>query len=140
MCGRLVIPEIENTTGLMIALILNQFIYILFTVWMAAHHAKLIEQHKRIYHGWWGVLAVAVAGLFWFINPWLVPVQVAWRALLFSPLLNLARQLPASYFPSTPKSIIDKIEIRLFKNNFKTRTVVYLTLLIIFEVILWVKH
>lgn len=120
-------------------IVINQFIYILFTGWMALHHSHLIAQQKRIRHALWGLLAIGVAGLFWFINPWLVPVQIAWRALLFSPLLNLARQLPISYTSPTSTSIIDKIERRLFKNNFKIRTVVYGIVLVIFEVILWVK-
>lgn len=125
----------------MVVVIINKLLYLAFTIWMAWYHSKLIKQNKPIKHGWWGLLAVAVAGVFALINVWYFPVLIMERALFFSPFLNQFRGLPFWKWSTTTTSIIDKWEQKIFK-TFRTRTIVYAILIIIFEVILlWqLKH
>lgn len=119
---------------------INQALYIGITVLIAWYHSTRFKKHKTISHFWWGLWAVLIALLFAFINPWYFPVMISWRAVLFSPVLNKFRGHALSYMSPYPVSIIDKLERRLFK-NFTTRTVVYVTLLITFEVfLLWGTH
>jgi hypothetical protein len=117
------------------ALVINQLIYLAITLGMAFWHFRLIKSNKPIKHGWWSLLAVAVAGLFGLIDWLYIPVMLMIRALVFSPALSLWRGLPITYASLTSTSIIDKIERKVFR-TWGHKMGVYLGVFILLELTL----
>jgi len=120
----------------MISSLINQGIYILFTIGMSYYHSRLIKNGKPIKHGYWALAAIGAAALFAFISIWYVPVMIIWRMILFSPFLAKFRGLPWSYSSPTSTSIIDKIERKIFP-SFSVKIQWYFGLLFIAEILLY---
>lgn len=96
------------------SILINNLIYLAFTISMAIYHSTLIKKGEVIKHGWWTLLAVVIAGLFGLINWLYVPTFIMMRALVFSPMLAIFRHLPLNYTSLTSTSIIDKLERKVF--------------------------
>lgn len=100
-------------------MILAQAAYAVFCIAFAYFNYYLIEKKgKRIYHFWNGLLhlssAVTAAHLF----NWQMGICILLVARLFFDVsLNLFRRLPIDYVSPKPKSVIDKIEKRIFGND-----------------------
>lgn len=108
----------------MSALIINQLLYLAFTIGMAYYHSRLIKKNKPIKHGWWALAAIGVAGLFGLINWLYIPIMLMMRALVFSPILSKFRGLRWDYLSRSTGSVLDRIEAKIFR-TFKIKTVVY---------------
>lgn len=103
----------------------------LANVWIDAYR---IMKHKQIAHGInFGAYALFVAFLCW-VTHWDVGVITLFcvsafcnRNLSFDIPLNIRRRLPWDYVTKAkpPKSILDRIEIRLFGYNGKAPVFVY---------------
>lgn len=119
----------------MSSLIINQLLYLAFTLSMAIYHSTLIKKGKVIKHGWWAFLAVGIAALFGLINWLYVPTFIMMRALVFSPALALFRHLPLNYTSLTSTSIIDKLERKVFR-TWGHKMGVYLGVFILLELTL----
>jgi hypothetical protein len=110
----------------MISYLLAQLILASFNLLNAVHDANRIRLHKRIYHGLnFGVYVLLVAFLCWKAH-WNIGVITLFcvsafcnRQLSFDVPLNRFRGLKWDYvsLAKPPKSILDRIEIRLFGYN-----------------------
>lgn len=118
----------------MITYLLAQLILSSFNLLNAVHDANRIRLYKRIYHGLnFGVYALLVALLCWKAH-WNAGVITLFcvssfcnRQLSFDIPLNLRRGLQWDYVTKAdpPKSILDRIEIRLFGRNGRAPFLVY---------------
>lgn len=117
------------------ALVINQLIYLAFTIGMAYYHSRLIKDNNPIRHGVWAAIAVAVACLFGLINWLYIPTLIMLRVLVFSPALAFFRCLPLNYTSLTSTSIIDKLERKLFK-SWGDKMAVYFAIFLFFELTL----
>lgn len=106
--------------------------YGLFCVAFAKLNAVLIKANKRIYHGLNGLLHLAAAVAGWYFFDWKIGLAILFVArLVFDTSLNLFRGLPLSYVPRAPKSIVDKVEKKIFKNEGLVPKIVYLAIILI---------
>lgn len=118
----------------MIAYIIAQICLILFNVGNACLDAHRIMMGKRIYHGLnFGIYASLVATQCWICH-WHVGGIILFsvsaftgRQLAFDIPLNLMRGLPWDYvsLAKPPKSITDRIEIRIFGYNGRAPVFMY---------------
>ena len=101
------------------------FIYQFFVIWLAKDNANRIEQGKRIYHGLNGCLHLLAACLVLptgLINS--ISLLILTR-VVFDLSLNSFRGLPFDYVTHKPKSIVDKIERKVFGKNGWMPKVIY---------------
>lgn len=118
----------------MITYLLAHSCLALFNQVNAWYDAGRIKANKRIYHGVnFGVFALLCAAICW-VAHWNVGVITLFlvsafcnRQLTFDIPLNLRRGLPWYYVTpeKPPKSITDRIEIRLFGYNGRAPVVLY---------------
>jgi hypothetical protein len=107
--------------------LINQLIFVAFNIWMAWYHSRLIKDHRPIRHGYWAALYLFAVLVWSVIFGWLyAPLLILQRGVVFSPALNLFRRLPINYISSSTTSVIDRIEMWLFKTNWYKREVYYL--------------
>ena len=124
----------------MITYLLAQLILSSFNLLNAAHDAYRIGLHKRIYHGVnFGVYALLCSLLCW-KSHWNIGVITLFcvsafcnRQLGFDVPLNRFRGLKWDYvsLAKPPKSILDRIEIRLFGYNGRAPLVMYATVWVV---------
>lgn len=97
--------------------------------------AKRIKGGKRIYHGVNGGIYLALTFGSYFLGGWfLVLAVLIIRKVFFDVALNLFRGLPFFYFPQNPKSILDKLQYKVFNVNMEILWVVLVLLLLILNV------
>ena len=98
---------------------------------MAAWQAHLIEQNKPILHGVWALLSgFLIALATWWMFPRLVAEGPLWRMLalyvsaqgcsrlvIFNVLLNWFRGLRWNYTSPMSGSLMDHLELRLFRQR-----------------------
>lgn len=118
----------------MIPYLIAQLVLIIFNLLNAWHDAERIRLQKRIYHGInFGVYALLFGVLCWAFH-WNVGVIALFsvsafccRNISFDIPLSLRRGLKWDYVSTAkpPKSILDRIEIRVFGYNGKAPIVVY---------------
>jgi hypothetical protein len=107
--------------------LINQLIFLAGNLWMAYYHSQLIKANKPIKHGYWAALYLFAVLVWSVIFGWLyAPLLILQRGVVFSPALNLFRRLPINYISSSTTSVIDRIEMWLFKTNWYKREVYYL--------------
>jgi len=109
-----------------------EILLIAFNVTMAWHHAQLIADGKRIYHGWWGLAYVAFAILVSFIGKsWVLMIlSLPLRKVVFDLSLNLFRGLPLFYVSTKTTSLIDKAHNYLFGKNSEAYMTFYFIIII----------
>lgn len=106
------------------------FIYQFFVIWLAKDNAHRIEQGKRIYHGLNGGLHILAACL---VLPtgWINSLSLLLLTrVVFDMSLASFRDLPFDYVTHKPKSIVDKIERKIFGKNGWMPKLVYIILFI----------
>ena len=99
---------------------IQELIYIVFCVFLAAQNAGRIKEGKKISHflnGSIHVISGLVAGYFW--GWWLAPAILLTARIFFSSALNLFRGLPLFYvtLAKHPGSFVDRVERKIFGNN-----------------------
>jgi hypothetical protein len=124
----------------MIAYLIAQIILVAFNFLNAQFDADRIKANKRIYHGInFGVYTLICAVICW-IAHWNVGVITIFlvsafcnRQLSFDIPLNIYRGLPWHYvsLAKPPKSITDRIEIRLFGYNGRAPVFMYAVIWVI---------
>lgn len=110
--------------------ILIALLYIPILLILAWYNAVLIRKGKRIYHFWNGLLHCVVAGGVWVLDSWQSGLAVLFIArVVFDTALNLMRGLPIDYVPKDPKSIVDKLEKKVFGNNGIIPKIIYIIII-----------
>ena len=106
------------------------FIYQFFVIWLAKDNAQRIEAGKRIYHGLNGGLHLLASCL---VLPtgWINAIcLLLLTRVVFDLSLNSFRNLPFDYVTHKPKSIVDKLERKVFGKNGWMPKVIYVLLFI----------
>lgn len=105
--------------------------YIPLCIFFAWLNAKWIAKGKRIYHGINGTIHLIAAIAFAYYTEWyhfLTTLLIA--RLFFDVSLNLFRGLRINYVALNPKSIVDKLEQKVFGKDGYTPKIIYLVLII----------
>ena len=101
----------------MIAAYLSQVFLILFNIWMAHYHSRLLKKGKKIKHGIWGglYLVLSVAITYFFGDLWLLISSLLLRKFLFDIALNLSIPGRGVFHVSTETtSILDRVHFWAF--------------------------
>mgnify|MGYP006883690365 CR=1 FL=1 len=106
-------------------------LYIIPCIFLAWLNAKWIYEGKKIKHFWNGLIHFGVAGVFILYHWYHFFTILLIARLSFDVSLNIFRGLPINYVPIAPKSIIDKMEKRIFGNDGITPKILYLALIAI---------
>lgn len=129
-----------------------QILLFLFTIagfavvnkWLAWLDARKIGNKKTIKHGINGAVYVALCGVcFWLYPLWanlyqfinMILILFLVRQLVFDTFLNHYRNLDFFYVSKVPKSIIDRIENKIFGLNGALQFVVYIILWLILFIV-----
>lgn len=112
---------------------MTQVILILVNIAMAYYHSVLIENGKKIHHGYWGGGYLLFSGfLSLLIESWVLMIfSLFVRKVVFDLSLNLFRGLPLFYVSKTPKSIIDTFHNLVLKDKIKIYMAVYSVIAIV---------
>lgn len=101
---------------------------------MAMLNSKWIADGKKILHFWNGVIHLTIAGIFALRYHWWHFFTILLIArVTFDTALNLFRfgWSGINYVPLDPKSIVDKMEKKLFGTDFYTPKLIYILLIVI---------
>lgn len=111
----------------MIAAYLSQVFLIAFNIWMARYHSRLLKKDKKIKHGLWGGLYVAVSLSITclFGDLWLLIACFLLRKFLFDTALNLYNGRAIFFVSKETTSIIDRIHFKLFGIHSEIYQIVY---------------
>lgn len=117
--------------------LINQAIFILINTLMAGKDAIKIRNEKTIDHFQNGMAYLLSISVFAIIFEMTFKEAIFFyvscfcnRQLFFDIPLNLLRKLKWDYVSPDPASFVDKIEKRIFGNNGKTPTFIYLSIFI----------
>ena len=110
----------------MIAAYLSQVFLIAFNIWMARYHSRLLKKDKKIKHGLWGGLYLAVAGgmSLWF-GWWFFLSTLLLRKFLFDTALNLYNGRAIFFVSKETTSLIDRVHYWAFGINSEIYQVAY---------------
>jgi hypothetical protein len=98
--------------------IIYELIYVLFCIPFAFLNKEWIDKDKKILHGWNGLLHIATAGIAWYLYGWIGFIVILCNTnVVFNIALNFFRGKPFDYVPIKPKSIIDKVERKIFGDD-----------------------
>lgn len=107
-------------------MILYQILYMLICIPFAYLNKEWIDKGKKILHGYNGLLHLIAASVGWWAWSWEVFIVVLLDArIVFDITLNKFRGLEFDYVPLKPKSIVDKIEQKIFGDDGVTPKIVY---------------
>jgi len=106
--------------------------YAVFCIAFAWLNSYLIKKNKRIYHGINGAIHLLAAAAGWYFLGWTIGVAVLFVARLFFDVsLNLFRGKAIDYVSPSPKSIVDKIEKKIFRIDGISPKILYLFIIIV---------
>jgi len=116
---------------------ISQAFLIAFNIWMARYHSRLLKKDKKIKHGLWGGLYLALAGglSFWF-GWWFFLSTLLLRKFLFDTALNLYNGRGIFFVSSETTSIIDRVHFWAFNIHSE----IYQTMYFMGWVILMIKQ
>lgn len=116
--------------------LIGEILLIIANIGMAAYHAYLIREGKRIKHGAWGALYMGIAGACaYFTRSWEVMVCALFvRKVFFDLSLNLFRDLPLFYVSKSTTSLIDRFHNKIFGRDSRIYMAIYLAVCIGFAV------
>ncbi len=117
-------------------MILLQIIYTLSCIPFAYLNKVWIDKGNRILHGWNGLLHLTVAACGWIFFGWEVFFIILCNArIVFDLSLNYFRKLPLDYVSKSPKSLVDRFEKWIFKEDGWSPKLVYLVASIILNIL-----
>ena len=94
---------------------ISQAFLIAFNIWMARYHSRLLKRDKKIKHGLWGGLYLAVAGgLSLCFGWWFFLSTMLLRKFLFDTALNLYNGRAIFFVSKETTSIIDRVHYWAF--------------------------
>jgi len=106
--------------------------YAVFCIAFAWLNSYLIKRDKKIFHGLNGSLHLLAAAAGWYFWGWTIGVAVLFVARLFFDVsLNLFRGKAIDYVSPSPKSIVDKIEKKIFRTDGISPKILYLFIIIV---------
>jgi hypothetical protein len=92
--------------------------YFLFCILLAYINYRVIKKGLRVYHALNGLChAIAFFALWHFYNIQTALAGLFMARVVFDVCLNKFRGLPIDYVPQKPKSIIDQLEKKVFKDG-----------------------
>jgi hypothetical protein len=93
--------------------------YIIFCAVLAWYNYRRISKDLRIYHGINGALHLACwVGVYLITKSWWLTASLPFLGkVVFDSSLYLFRGLPLDYVPKNPKSIMDKLEKKVFPDD-----------------------
>lgn len=104
--------------------------YIPFVIWLAWDNSDRIKQDKPIKHWLNGLLHILAAFTAFYFEGWQIAAAVLLSVrIVFNTALNLFRGLSIDYVSPKPKSVVDKVEKKLFGNNGWLPLIIYSILL-----------
>jgi hypothetical protein len=107
-------------------MLLYQILYAVICVAFAYLNKRWIDQDKKILHGLNGLLHIVAAVVAWWLFDWMVFVIILCEArIVFDISLNKFRGLEFDYVPIKPKSIVDKLERKIFDEDGVSPKIVY---------------
>lgn len=115
-----------------------EIILLAVNISMAAYHASLIKDEKKINHALWGGIYLVTAGLFSFFNhSWtLLVLSLFIRKVFFDLSLNLFLGRQLFYVSTETTSVIDKIHYKLFGKNSEIYMGIYLAVIVFLNFLL----
>ncbi len=118
-------------------MILPQVLYALLCIGFAYVNYWLIEKkNARIYHGLNGAIHLLLIGICGYIyGLWIAMVMLFIGRLFFDVALNLIRGKAIDYVSPRPKSIVDRVEKRIFGNNGLLPKLIYLAAIITLNIL-----
>lgn len=118
---------------------IGEILLVLVNIAMAWWHSELIKDGKPIKHGLWGGLYLVLSGVFAFLNHSVLLFVLALfiRKVVFDLALNIFRgEVSLFYVSKNPKSIIDRIHLKLFGVNSELYMVIYFLIIIVINIFL----
>lgn len=113
-----------------------QIAYMVFAVAFAWFNAYLIKKRRRIFHFWNGFLHLCWAvycGAHWWWGGGVALLLTT--KVIFDTFLSHFRGLPLLYFNPKGRSIMDKIEHKIFGNDVLEARIVYTCIAIILNAV-----
>lgn len=102
-----------------------------FCVWFAKVNYVWIYEQKKVKHFWNGLVHLTASAIAYYFFGWRAAMAILLIArLVFDVALNLFRGMGIDYVSPKPKSIVDKIEKKLFKQDSITPKIIYLAALL----------
>tara|TARA_R110000868_G_scaffold29391_2_gene109256 strand:+ start:950 stop:1330 length:381 start_codon:yes stop_codon:yes gene_type:complete len=119
-------------------ILIGEVLLVLVNIAMAWWHSELIKDSKPIKHGLWGAGYLLLAGAFAVFNhSWILFIASLFiRKVFFDLMLNSFRGLPLFYVSKSPKSIIDKLHLKLFSSNSELYMTIYFLVIIVINIYL----
>jgi len=116
---------------------ISQAFLIAFNIWMARYHSRLLKRDKKIKHGLWGGLYVALCiAITCFLGDlWLLLACFLIRKFLFDISLNLYNGRGIFFVSKETTSIIDRVHFWAFGEHSE----IYQTMYFMGWIILMIK-
>lgn len=110
--------------------------YALFCIAFARLNWYWIEvKDYKIKHFWNGLIHLAAAAAGWYFFSWQIGVSILFVArLVFDTALNLFRGKAIDYISPSPKSIVDKIEKKVFNNDGIMPKLTYFAIIVLLNI------
>jgi uncharacterized membrane-anchored protein YitT (DUF2179 family) len=103
--------------------------YTVFCILLAFVNYRVIKKGLRVYHALNGVCHAAAFILFTlFVNIQTAVAGLFMARVVFDVTLNKLRGLPIDYVPQKPKSIIDQLEKKVFRDGLTPKLVYVLVM------------
>lgn len=117
---------------------LSEILLVAINIGMAAYHARLIKDEKKINHSLWGGAYLVVAGvLSLIIHSWVLFVLSLFiRKVVFDLSLNIFRRLPLFYVSLKPASLIDRFHNWAFGKRSEIYMGIYLLCIVVLNVLI----
>ena len=108
---------------------------------MAAYHAKLIKQERKVQHGLWGGGYFLFAGILCLLahSWWLGFLALLIRKVVFDLSLNLFRGLPLFYVSSKTTSVFDKFFYKVFGKKSEIYIGVFMLVIVVLNILIFNK-
>lgn len=117
-------------------------VYIVFCLLLAYFNKRRIAYDKRIRHGVNGLLhACFWVGTMLITKSWFPACVLPFLGrLFFDAALNVMRRLPVDYVARNPKSIIDRLEKKIFNGDGILPKIIYLIVAVTLNIIYYVRN
>lgn len=118
----------------MIAAYLSQVFLIAFNIWMARYHSRLLKKDRKIKHGLWGglYLAICIGITLLFGDLWLLIACFLLRKFLFDTALNLYNGRGLFFVSTETTSIIDRVHFWAWGKHSEIYQIVYFMMWLIY--------
>lgn len=121
-------------------MIIYQILYAAICIMFAYLNTGWIKDGKKIEHAWNGLLHIVFAAAAYWAFDWeAIIISLLNGRVVFDLALNKFRGLELDYVSKSPKSIIDRIERKIFGDDGVLPKIVYVFISIVFNVIYFIE-